>query len=61
MELYQFLFETPLGIGILVGASLVLCIIICIIWEIRTRKVYQDRGPAKDEWALFGDDEEEDE
>lgn len=60
IEIYHFLFETPLGIGIMVGASLVICIIVCIIWEIRTRKVYQDRGPAKDEWALFGDDEEED-
>lgn len=59
MQIYHFLFETPAGVGLLVGASLVICIIICIIWEIRTRKIYQDRGPTKDEWALFDDEEEE--
>ena len=59
-QIYHFLFETYLGIGVMILCALVLSVAICAIWEIRTRKIYRDRGPAKDEWALF-DEEEEDE
>ena len=62
-ELYHFLFETYTGIGVLVAISLVLCIIIAAVLELRTRKTYVDRGPKsedeEDEWSLFDDDEEE--
>ena len=59
-QIYSFLFESFAGIGVLVGIVLVLSVVACVIWEVRTRKIYQDRGPAEDEWALFDDDEEED-
>lgn len=54
-EIYHFLFETYAGIGVLVAASLVLCVIIAAILEWRTRRTYKDRGPKQeeDEWALF--------
>lgn len=57
-EIYHFLFETYAGIGVLVGISLVLCIIIAALLEMRTRKTYIDRGPAtdEDEWSIFDDD-----
>jgi hypothetical protein len=60
-EIYHFLFETYAGIGVLVGISLVLCIIIAALLEMRTRKTYIDRGPAtdEDEWSIFDDDEAE--
>ena len=60
-EIYHFLFETYVGIGVLVGISLVLCVIIAAVLELRTRKTYVDRGPSDDddEWALFDDDEDE--
>ena len=58
--IYHFLFETYAGIGVLVGISLVLCIIIAAVLELRTRKTYVDRGPQsddeEDEWSLFDDD-----
>ena len=56
-EIYHFLFETYAGIGVLVATSLVLCIIIAAVLELRTRKAYKDRGPAdeEDEWALYDD------
>ena len=60
-ELYHFLFETYAGIGVLVGVSLVLCIIIAFLLELRTRKTYVDRGddPENDEWSIFdGEDGE---
>ena len=60
-ELYHFLFETYASIGVLVGVSLVLCIIIAFLLELRTRKTYVDRGedPENDEWSIFdGEDGE---
>ena len=61
-EIYHFLFETYVGIGVLVAISLVVCIIIAAILEMRTRKTFVDRGPKsddeEDEWSLFDDDEE---
>ena len=59
--IYHFLFETYAGIGVLVGASLVICIIVAALMEVRTRKTYIDRGPRDDEddeWALFDDEDE---
>ena len=64
-EIYHFLFETYAGIGVLVAISLVLCIIIAAVLEMRTRKTYVDRGPKsedeEDEWSLFDDDDDESE
>ncbi|MBE6472689.1 MAG: hypothetical protein E7Z99_03790 [Coriobacteriaceae bacterium] len=60
-EIYSFIFATPAGVGILIGATLLLCIIIAFILEHRTRRIFADRGPREetDDWALFDDDEEE--
>lgn len=61
--IYHFLFETYAGIGVLVAISLVLCIIIAAVLELRTRKTYVDRGPSEeeDEWSFFDDEEEKSE
>ena len=56
---YHFLFETMPGIAALIGGCLVLSIIICVIWERRTRKLYRDRPAEEDEWSMFDDDEQE--
>lgn len=58
-ETYHFLFETYAGIGILVGAGIVLSILACVIFEFRTRKLYRNHEPAEDEWSLFYDEMEE--
>ena len=57
--IYHFLFETYVGIGVLVAISLVVCVIIAAVLELRTRKTYVDRGPSADddEWSLFDDGE----
>lgn len=59
-EIYHFLFETYAGIGVLVVAGLVISLILCVVMERKTRKVYKDRGPKTeedDEWSLFDDDD----
>lgn len=65
-ELYHFLFETYEGIGVLVGAGIVLSLLVSVIFEFRTRKLYRNHEiEDEDEWSLFEDvlegEEEEDE
>lgn len=60
-EIYHFLFETYAGIGVLVVSGLVISLILCVVMERKTRKVYKDRGPKTDEddeWSLFDDDDD---
>ena len=59
MEFYHFLFETMPGMVVLVGGVLVISIIISIIWEIHTRRMYQNHEPEEDDWFDDGSDEEE--
>lgn len=59
-QIYSFLFESMEGIGVLVVACLVLTAVIAAVLELRTRKVYKDRGPRKDEWELFDEDDDQD-
>ncbi len=60
-EIYHFLFETYAGVGVLVGAGIVLSLIVSVIFEIRTRKRYRNHeaAPQEDEWSIFADDVEE--
>ena len=57
--LYHFLFETYAGMGIMIGAGLVISLIACIIMERRTRK-HSSTAEGKDDWSFFDDDDEED-
>ena len=58
-ELYHFLFETMPGMGILVGAGIVLSILACIILERKTRKQFKNHAKTEDDWSLFDDDDKE--
>lgn len=62
-SIYSFLFETYAGIGVLVGAGLVISLITAVIMELRTRKTFVDRGEhaEDDEWSFFDDDDENEE
>ncbi len=57
-EIYHLLFETYAGIGILVGAGIAISLLVCVLLEIKTRKVYRNHeaDPEQDEWALFEDE-----
>lgn len=60
--IYHFLFESFAGIGILVGAGLVISIIACLIMEWKTRRAFKDRGPVEeddDDFAFFDDDDDD--
>lgn len=60
--IYHFLFESFAGIGILVGAGLVISVLACLIMEWKTRRTFKDRGPVDEEddgFSFFEDEEEE--
>lgn len=58
-EIYHFLFETYAGIGCLVGIGIVASILVSIILERRTRKVYRNHKKNEDDWSFFDDDEDD--
>ncbi|MDD7368649.1 MAG: DUF6724 family protein [Berryella intestinalis] len=60
-ELYHFLFETYVGIGVLVLSGLILSLIAAVVMEFKTRKTFVDRGPRtdEDEWSFFDEGEDE--
>ena len=51
--IYSFLFESYAGLGILVGASLVISIIAAAIMEYRTRKRYVDHADKERDAEYF--------
>ncbi len=60
-QLYHFLFETYPGVGILFGATIIICLIACVIMERHTRKIYKNHEKTEDDWSFFDDDDDEDE
>lgn len=54
-ELYSFIFESYAGMGLLIGAGLVISLIVSVIFELRTRKRYKNHeAPTEeDEWTIF--------
>lgn len=60
-ELYNFLFGTYAGIGILVGIGLVLSVLISVFWEWRTRRLFKNHEKTEDDWSFFDDDDEDSE
>lgn len=59
--LYHFLFETFPGIGVLIGAGLVISVIVSVLLEIKTRKTFKNHEKTEDDWSLFDDDDDEEE
>ena len=60
-EVYHFLFETYGGLGVLFAATIVICLIACVIMERRTRKIYVNHEKTEDDWSFFDDDDEDEE
>ena len=58
-EIYHFLFETYGGLGVLFAATIVICLIACVIMERRTRKIYVNHEKTEDDWSFFDDEDEE--
>ena len=51
--MYHFVFETYEGIGLSIVVFLVVCILLAVILERRTRKKFVDRPKSEDDFYLF--------
>ena len=51
--MYHFVFETYEGIGLSIVVFLVVCILLAVILERRTRKKFVDRPKSEDDFDLF--------
>ena len=51
--MYHFVFETYEGIGISIVVFLVVCVLLAVILERRTRKKFVDRPRSEDDFDLF--------
>jgi hypothetical protein len=51
--IYHFVFETYEGIGISIVVFLVVCVLLAVILERRTRKKFVDRPKSEDDFDLF--------
>lgn len=56
--IYNFLFETYGGIGVLFAITIVICLVACVIMERRTRRIYKNHEKTEDDWSFFDDDDE---
>ena len=51
--IFSFLFETRGGLAVLFFGGIAIIIIVALVLEKRTHKIYVDRGPADDDdWTL---------
>lgn len=58
-ELYQFLFESYAGIGVLFALTVAICLVACVIMERRTRRIYKNHEKTEDDWSFFDDEDDE--
>ena len=56
---FDWLFGTRTGVLCLIGRGIVLFLIIALILERRTKKMYFNHEKSPDDFSLFGDDDEE--
>lgn len=47
--LFDFLFNTRMGVAVLFGAGVVIFALVAFLLEKRTSKLYVDRGPKSDD------------
>ena len=57
--MYHFVFETYEGIGLSIVVFLVVCILLAVILERRTRKKFVDRPKSEDDFDLFEEIDDE--
>ena len=59
-EFVTWLFSDKVGVLCLVGGGIVLCLLIAILMERKTKKRYFNHEKSEGDWSLFGGDDEDD-
>ena len=62
-DFFTWLFSDRTGVVCLVGGGIVLCLLIALLMERKTKRMYFNHDKSEGDWDLFGDDgdEEDDE
>lgn len=53
----DWLFGTETGVIVLLAAGLVICLVIALVMERKTRRLYYNHAKSADDWSLFDDDD----
>ena len=58
-DFFGWLFGTRTGVVALVLGGIVLCLLIAVVMEHKTKTMYFNHEKSDDDWSLFGDDDED--
>lgn len=58
-DFITWLFTDKTGVLVLIGGGIVICLIIALLMERKTKKRYFNHEKTDSDWDLFGDDEDE--
>lgn len=59
-DLITWLFNDTTGVIVLVIGGMLICLVISLVAERKTRTIYFNHEKSDDDWSLFGDDDDED-
>ena len=57
-DFFTWLFSDKVGVICLILGGIVLCLIIALLMERKTKKIYFNHEKGEGDWDLFGDDAE---
>ena len=60
-DFFTWLFNDRTGVVCLVGGGIVLCLLIALLMERKTKRVYFNHDKSEGDWDLFGDDGDDEE
>ncbi len=58
-DLITWLFNDKTGVIVLVIGGILLCLIIAIVMERKTKQTYFEHEKTENDWSLFDDDDED--
>ena len=57
-DFFTWLFNDKMGVICLILGGIVLCLIIALLMERKTKKIYFNHEKGEGDWELFGEDED---
>ena len=57
-DFFTWLFNDRMGVICLILGGIVLCLIIALLMERKTKRRYFNHEKSEDDWSLFGDEDE---
>ena len=57
-DFFTWLFNDKMGVLCLIAGGIVICLIIALVMERKTKQRYFNHEKSEDDWSLFGDEDE---